>query len=88
MHHRRLCAPRSEVLNRAGQAVALNAAAKEGTMHAFYLPLHRISRALRAVQAGEAVSRGTLCAAFQYTSFPEALGPRNGRDWLRIMRKW
>ena len=63
----------SPVLNRHGRAVALNAAAKESTMHAFYLPLHRVARALEAVRAGLAFPRGTLCAAFAYTCFPECL---------------
>eukprot|EP00931_Biecheleriopsis_adriatica_P086407 TRINITY_DN61090_c0_g1_i1.p1 TRINITY_DN61090_c0_g1~~TRINITY_DN61090_c0_g1_i1.p1 ORF type:complete len:998 (+),score=208.07 TRINITY_DN61090_c0_g1_i1:50-3043(+) len=61
----------SPVLNRQGKAIALNAAATGGTMHAFYLPLHRIVRALDAVRSGSHVPRGTMCAAFRYISFPE-----------------
>lgn len=63
----------SPVLNRSGRAVALNAAATGGTMHAFYLPLHRVARALRAVQRGEPVPRGSLCSSLGYTSFPECI---------------
>lgn len=63
----------SPVLNRQGRAVALNAAATTGTMHAFYFPLHRVVRALEAVRAGCSVPRGTICTSFHYTSFPECL---------------
>lgn len=63
----------SPVVNRRGCAVALNAASTGGTMHAFYLPLHRVARAVRAIQQGQAVPRGTLCAALGYTSFPECI---------------
>mmetsp|Transcript_128267 Transcript_128267/g.411012 ORF Transcript_128267/g.411012 Transcript_128267/m.411012 type:complete len:1032 (+) Transcript_128267:77-3172(+) len=64
----------SPVLNRQGRAIALNAAAMDGTMHAFYLPLHRVARVLEAVRAGKTrVPRGTLCAQLAYTSFPEVL---------------
>eukprot|EP00403_Amphidinium_massartii_P023610 CAMPEP_0178390210 /NCGR_PEP_ID=MMETSP0689_2-20121128/10526_1 /TAXON_ID=160604 /ORGANISM="Amphidinium massartii, Strain CS-259" /LENGTH=1027 /DNA_ID=CAMNT_0020010707 /DNA_START=2 /DNA_END=3085 /DNA_ORIENTATION=+ len=63
----------SPVLNSRGQAVALNAAAVTGTMHGFFLPLHRIVRALQAVRQGNAVPRGTLCTALHYISFPETL---------------
>mmetsp|Transcript_28710 Transcript_28710/g.66215 ORF Transcript_28710/g.66215 Transcript_28710/m.66215 type:complete len:1021 (+) Transcript_28710:62-3124(+) len=61
----------SPVLNQQGQAVALNAAALPGTMHGLFLPLHRIVRVLELVRQGLPVSRGTLCAAFAYTPFPE-----------------
>lgn len=63
----------SPVLNKQGYAVALNAAAKESTMHAFYLPLHRVARAFRAVRTGDFVPRGTLCTSFAYASFPEVV---------------
>jgi len=63
----------SPVLNQQGRAVALNAAATTGTMHAFYFPLHRVVRALEAVRAGCSVPRGTICTSFHYTSFPECL---------------
>lgn len=64
----------SPVLNRQGRAIAINAAAMNNTMHAFYLPLHRVARALEAVRHGKTcVPRGTLCAQWAYTSFPEVL---------------
>eukprot|EP00930_Biecheleria_cincta_P034862 TRINITY_DN24027_c0_g2_i1.p1 TRINITY_DN24027_c0_g2~~TRINITY_DN24027_c0_g2_i1.p1 ORF type:complete len:1000 (-),score=191.91 TRINITY_DN24027_c0_g2_i1:42-3041(-) len=63
----------SPILNQQGRAVALNAAATNGTMHAFYFPLHRVVRALEAVRAGCSVPRGTICTSFHYTSFPECM---------------
>eukprot|EP00928_Gymnodinium_smaydae_P012547 TRINITY_DN14545_c0_g9_i1.p1 TRINITY_DN14545_c0_g9~~TRINITY_DN14545_c0_g9_i1.p1 ORF type:complete len:1031 (-),score=181.43 TRINITY_DN14545_c0_g9_i1:141-3233(-) len=61
----------SPVLNSKGKAIALNAAAVCGTMHGFYLPLHRIARALESLRSGAFVTRGTLCTQLSYTSFPE-----------------
>jgi S1-C subfamily serine protease len=63
----------SPVINRHGKCVALNAAAKEGTMHALLLPLHRIARVLVAVQQETFLPRGTVCASFTYTPFPECI---------------
>lgn len=63
----------SPVINRHGRVVALNAAAKEGTMHALFLPLQRVVRALAAVREGMFVPRGTLSTTFTYTSFPECI---------------
>jgi S1-C subfamily serine protease len=61
----------SPVINCSGKAVALNAAARQNTMHALYLPLWRVVRALEAVQNNKLVSRGTLRTSFLYTPFPE-----------------
>mmetsp|Transcript_36465 Transcript_36465/g.66371 ORF Transcript_36465/g.66371 Transcript_36465/m.66371 type:complete len:996 (-) Transcript_36465:53-3040(-) len=60
----------SPVLNSAGHACALNAAAITGTMVAMFLPLHRIARALDALRRGAVFPRGTLCAALTHESFP------------------
>ncbi|CAE7678667.1 unnamed protein product [Symbiodinium sp. CCMP2456] len=62
----------SPVLNKQGRAIALNAAATNGTMHGFYLPLHRVVRALQLIQADAPVTRGTICTSFKYISFTEA----------------
>lgn len=61
----------SPVINRHGEAVALNAAAVTGTMHGLFLPLHRVVRALEALRAGSLVPRGTICTRFDYTPFPD-----------------
>mmetsp|Transcript_119393 Transcript_119393/g.207277 ORF Transcript_119393/g.207277 Transcript_119393/m.207277 type:complete len:1032 (-) Transcript_119393:92-3187(-) len=61
----------SPVINRQGEAVALNAAAVTGTMHGLFLPLHRVVRTLEALQRGAFVPRGTLHTRFDYISFPD-----------------
>ena len=73
----------SPIVNRAGHAIALNAAARGGTMHALFLPLHRVKRALEAVREGLAVPRGTLCTAFSYVSFPECLRLGVAEDFVQ-----
>ena len=40
--------------------MALNAGGKFGANTAFYLPLHRVERALRRLQAGLPVTRGSI----------------------------
>jgi S1-C subfamily serine protease len=73
----------SPVISLAGKAVALNAAAVNDTMHGFYLPLHRVVRALDAVRCGQAVPRGTLCTQLTYTSFPECVRLGVAKEFLQ-----
>jgi S1-C subfamily serine protease len=54
----------SPVVNILGHAVALNAAGKEGASQGFYLPLDRVERALRLLQQGMPITRGTMQTCF------------------------
>ena len=61
----------SPVLNKSGHAIALNAAGTEGAASAFFLPLSRVCHALKRLQDGLPVLRGTCQAAFLFKAFDE-----------------
>ena len=61
----------SPVIDRHGQAIALNAAGRMDASSSYFLPLDRAIRALALIQAGEPVTRGTLQATFVRQSYDE-----------------
>ncbi|MGH8278615.1 MAG: trypsin-like peptidase domain-containing protein [Gammaproteobacteria bacterium] len=61
----------SPVINLAGDVIALNAGARADASSSYFLPLASVARALKLIEAGQPVTRGSIETVFQHEYYDE-----------------
>jgi len=59
------------VINNKAEVIALNAGGMRGSSSSYFLPLFKITRALRNIQNNQKISRGTLQTTLRYQTYDE-----------------
>ncbi|MET1257135.1 trypsin-like peptidase domain-containing protein [Aliikangiella maris] len=62
----------SPVIDIQGQVIALNAGGNHHSSSSFFLPLYKVTQALKAIQNAQPVSRGTIFTTLTYQPYDEA----------------
>ncbi|OMJ28165.1 Pro-apoptotic serine protease [Smittium culicis] len=77
----------SPVLNIYGDAIALNAGGSNKASSSYYLPLNRVAKALKHIQAGEIVPRGTMQTEFEHLPYDDLRRLGLGHEIEKSMRE-
>jgi len=59
------------VVNVKGEVLALNAGGNNRSSSSFFLPLFKVTRALKAIQQGQPINRGTIQATLDYQAYDQ-----------------
>ncbi len=59
------------VINQSAQVIALNAGGKRASSSSYFLPLFKVTRALKAIQQGQTINRGTIQTTLRYQTYDE-----------------
>jgi pro-apoptotic serine protease NMA111 len=59
------------VINQLAEVIALNAGGKRASSSSYFLPLFKVTRALKSLQKNQTISRGTIQTSLNYQTYDE-----------------